>query len=193
MRFRTYLETQQDSLDALFSKPSQRKEIGKKHVSEPFVLKCYRGFGEQSLQRDLLSQGPGWFLLSPKKAMEGILWFTHDLQRSRFDPIEYALSKGRGGYLLTYPLQCTRHYIETQLEPHPDYWNNRDVEPPPELRAKTQVMGGSRYANFWGMIYELPEGWMFTWQVEQHVACRVDLRIAANMLTNIGEEPTGQY
>jgi hypothetical protein len=58
-------------------------------ISEPqqidYTLELYRGFNVQI--NNLEKRGP-YYILSPKKSEQGLIWFTHNLIRA-YDPKEY--------------------------------------------------------------------------------------------------------
>jgi hypothetical protein len=183
--FKTFIEN--PVLDDLFNaKAPPRKELQRQTKAEPVTVLCYRGFPERGFQRDLIASTGDSYTLSPHNAMEGILWFTNNLQRGgMIDPVEYASSHAHGGYLLTYPLHATKHYIDVQYEPHPDYWNPSDSQPPPEFTCKIDSTDKCRFRQLYGSIYELPEGWFFTWQIEKHIGTSNNVEIKTHMLQRI--------
>jgi hypothetical protein len=175
MNFKQFLES---SLDDLFNKDMPERKILSGTKSEPSIIECYRGF--KANLSGLEKEGDN-FILSPKKSQEGFIWFTHELQSNWLvepNPKEYAAGHARGGYLLTYPLQCIRHYylIEGPYGPR--------EECPEEIKNKVTKTGKSRFGNF-GACYELPEGWFFTWQTEKHIGCDKKIKISPKMLTPV--------
>ena len=177
-------ESAQRELDALMRSP--RKQVIKKiRKVESVTVNCYRGFPYRSLERDLVDEDQEHITLSPQRAQEGILWFTNDLQRQGLElsvgPKMYAENLvGDGGFLLTYPLKCTKHYNEV-------HYGQGEIanESPEELVEKITHTGEGQLRSLGNAVYELPAGWMFTWQVEKHMGCQTNLTINRNMLTEI--------
>jgi hypothetical protein len=161
----------------LFDKAKSRKVVSERVVKEPYEITCWRGFDERSFLRDARREG-GRLLLGGDRAMEGMLWFTHSLQpRWMFDPMEYAMSRaGEGGYLLTYPLKCSRSFRRTVYDDGSDYQESPESVNATELNRRA-VLGGS--------LYELPEGWYFTWQTEKHIGFKGELEIDESMLRRV--------
>lgn len=161
---------------AELSKPA-RKEISRNFIKEPHVIMCWRGFDLRSFERDVVREVE-YMLISGSKAKEGMLWFTHSVQPvSHFSPKEYALSHARGdGYLLTYPLRCFRSYDLVKYD---------DGSELREVRAKVNSMELNSKAIIDDRLYELPEGWYFTWQVEKHIGFKGSLKIKEEMLKRV--------
>ncbi len=166
-------------LQQMMASRNKRQVVSQKEISEPIVITCWRGFDERSLTRDTVSITQNGRVLSGNKAMEGILWFTHDKQRSNFDPKEYALHHAED-YLLTYPLQATKHYQATQ-------YSDGTVENsiPERFANEIQSSSESQITAMDGVVYELPKGWSFTWQVQKHIGCRIPIKITNDMLQNV--------
>jgi len=177
-------ESAQRELDALLRMP--RKQVIKTvRRIESVVVNCYRGFPYRSLERDLIDEDQDYITLSPREMQEGIIWFTNSLQHRGLElsvsPQEYAESYvGDGGFLLTYPLKCTKHYNELHYGK-----GETSNEAPKELVEKITHTGQGRLRNMGNAVYELPEGWMFTWQIEKHIGCQTDLTFRRDMLTEI--------
>jgi hypothetical protein len=151
-----------------------RKLVSTQRKSEPYVITCWRGFDKRSLERDTVEQGNGYRVLHGKSAMESILWFTHSLQGS-IEPEQYARSHAED-YLITYPLQAVKHYDLVT-------YDNGKTEM--KVPAEMQGMDGSQKSRFMPTIdkvYEVPEGWFFTWQVQKHLGCSVPLKIMDSMI-----------
>lgn len=177
-------ESAQKELDALMRMP-QKKEIRRQRKSDPVTVNCYRGFPYRSLERDLVDRDADYIVISPEQAQEGILWFTNDLQKQGLElsvsPKEYAESYvGDGGFLLTYPLEATKHYDEI-------YYGNGETstEAPDDLLEGIPRTGEGPLRHAYGGVYELPDGWKFTWQVEKHIGCEIPLRVDRSMLQQI--------
>lgn len=133
----------------------------------PYTLTLYRGF---NVDLDALEREGEYLVLSPKRSEQGLIWFTHNFIRG-YDPIEYV--KGRGEYILTYPLKCKRHIQVI----HYDDGSTVDMIPQ-ETMDKTNP-----YENCpFHMGIELPKGWVFSYKMEKFVGCSNKLRITRDML-----------
>lgn len=155
-----------------------RKVVSERVVREPYTITCWRGFNARSYERDVAERG-GRLFMSSERAMEGILWFTHSLQSpSAFHsggPEEEALSyasKYEEGYMLTYPLKCTRAYRSVRYE---------------DGRTSDEHVDGlgSGWTRMWDKSYLLPSGWSLTWQNEMFMSFRGALEIDASMLRRV--------
>jgi len=141
-------------------------------ISEPqqidYTLELYRGFNVQI--NNLEKRGP-YYILSPKKSEQGLIWFTHNLIRA-YDPKEYV--QGRGSHLLTYPLQCVRHLQNVK-------WSDGTVSTkvPEEIKELTIPTDNCQYH----MGIELPLGWVFSYKHEKFVGCSIEIKITPDMLT----------
>jgi len=182
-------ETMDQAKQDVMSLP-QKQEKKRKPKSVPVTIMCWRGFGEDVLDRDLLSKNSTSLVLSPYQSQEHLIWFTNSLQQAGLElsesPIDYAkhyaTKDHQIGYLLSYPLTATKHYDEVE-------YNNgtKGVEPPKELLEKARQLQTeeSQYRIYHSAVYELPKGWVFTWQNEKHIGCKVDLKINKNMLQKV--------
>lgn len=154
------------------------KVISERIVKETYVITCWRGFNQYSYDRDV-STRDGRLFISSEKAMEGILWFSHSLQsNSSFStggPKEHALSYAKQydeGYLLTYPLRCTRSYKLMQ---------NEDGS-----SSEEQAEGlGPEWTKIFGRSYLLPNGWSLTWQSQMFMSFRGVLEIDGSMIRKV--------
>lgn len=135
----------------------------------PYRLDLYRGF---DASMDEIDRRDGKLVLSPHKSEQGLIWFTHKLING-YDAIEYV--KGRGKYLLTYPLDCVRH-IERKIY---DDGSHHDATPQ-EIQDMTDPTSNSRFY----MGVELPEGWVFSYKMEKFVGCSIELLVSPNMITS---------
>jgi len=133
-----------------------------------YIIELYRGF---DVDLSKLKRQDGYLILSPAKSEQGLIWFTHNLIRG-YDPIDYV--KGRGAYLLTYPLHCVRHFQEI-------HWSDgtTSTRVPDEILELTEPTENCRYH----MGIELPHGWVFSYKTEKFIGCSVELKITPDMLT----------
>lgn len=157
----------------------QRKVVSDKIVEEPHVITCWRGFDMRSFERDAEEVG-GKLYLKGERAMEGMLWFTYDIQPvHHYDPRTYALEHAHeDGYLLTYPLKCKRSYRSIR---HDDGFELR--EPPESTKTNTTELDNRTVLD--GRLYELPPGWFFTWQVEKNLGFKGRLEVDWSMMERI--------
>lgn len=155
-----------------------KKVMSEEFVREPYVITCWRGFDMRSFERDV-EEHDGRMFIKGERAMEGMLWFTHSLQPPHDNPMEYALGHAReDGYLLAYPLKCTRSYRKITYED-----GSSSTEAPDERVNHTEL---NSKGFFWGKLYELPPGWFFTWQVQKHIGFKGALEIENKMLRRVG-------
>lgn len=165
------LSTIREGLDfeELFGSDSPKPKIV--HLGEPqsreYVLELFRGF---DVDPKALERRGGRLVLSPKKSEQGLIWFTHKLING-YDPIEYV--RGRGNYLLTYPLECIRHFQKV-------HWSDDSTSTkiPDRILDLTEPTQNCRYY----MGIELPEGWVFSYKYEKFIGCSIELEITENML-----------
>lgn len=150
---------------------SRRKKIKEQRVSEPYELVLYRGL------RIDPNNIPAQMTLDPSKSDQGLLWFTHSFIRA-YNPIEYA--KNHGDVLLTYPLQCKRHYI---LATYDD--GSQDKEIDEEMISKAISYENSRFLASWPYCYELPNGWVFSYKMEKFIGCAIPLTVTREMLSPV--------
>jgi len=179
MQFKLWLENSHEvnvrvnnALDRMFgsfgSDESRPKivSVGKPR-QVPYVLELYRGF---DVNVDKLQRRGQYFVLSPKRSEQGLIWFTHNLIRG-YDPKEYV--RGRGSHLLVYPLNCTRHLQD-------EVWSDEhtSAKTPDDILDRTKSTENCRYH----MGVELPEGWIFSYKHEKFVGCSVEIEITSDML-----------
>jgi hypothetical protein len=171
----------QDALEYYFSfkKDRNRKLVSEEGKTEPYTIMCWRGCDKRSLERDTVEIGKGYRVLSGKDAMEGILWFTHSLQRKDLGGKEYS-DRYAKDYLITYPLEAACLYTLRT-------YDNGETEEvvPPEILEQFKLSNRSNYFLSSGRAYQVPEGWFFTWQNEKHLACSKPLKIYDNMIKAI--------
>lgn len=136
-------------------------------ASKPVTLTLYRGF---NANLESLQQSGGSYVLSPSRSEQGVLWFTHNLING-YNPVEYV--KGRGNYLLTYPLRCKYHY---QTYHYKD--GSTGEQTPEEITKQTETASNCRFYRG----YELPQGWFFSYKVEKFIICDHDLIVSSHML-----------
>jgi hypothetical protein len=156
--------------DDLFGPDKERPTIVS--TSEPqqakYTLELYRGF---DVDVDQLERRGKYYILSPKRSEQGLIWFTHKLIQG-YNPIEYV--QGRGSHILTYPLQCIRHFQTIK-------WSDGSTSTsiPQEILDATEPTQNGRYH----MGIELPPGWVFSYKYEKFIGCSVELQITPDMLT----------
>tara|TARA_R110000751_G_scaffold132023_3_gene234443 strand:- start:231 stop:737 length:507 start_codon:yes stop_codon:yes gene_type:complete len=144
--------------------------------SKTVTLMLYRGFnldfGGVKRENDKIK-------LSPTKSEQGMMWFSHSLVRLNTPYKEYALShasKWDNGYLLTYPLKCTKHY---QTKVYSDGTTYDAI--PDEILDMTNPTEDCNLH----MGIELPNGWVFSYKHEKFIGCTKYLYVDSDMLTKI--------
>lgn len=130
-------------------------------------ITLYRGF---DVDLNKLKREGNLYILSPEKSEQGVLWFTHSLMTSP-NPIEYV--KGRGKYILTYPLKVQKHFQKIYLD-------NGDISErvPEEILDKSEPTENS---SFWGGI-ELPPGFYFSYKTQKFIICDHPIAINPKMI-----------
>jgi len=140
-------------------------------TSEPqrsrYTMELYRGF---DVSIDKLEKRDGFLILSPAKSEQGLIWFTHKFIAVH-NPIEYV--SGRGSHMLTYPLECIRHYQTIEWDD-----GSTSTRIPEEILDQTEPISNCRFH----MGIELPEGWVFSYKTEKFIGCSINLKITSNML-----------
>jgi len=149
-----------DTLDSMFNTPSRQVVRKDPPQQEPVTLTLYHGSKWEELSDGLV--------LDPNKSEQGALWFSR-----RPDD-----AKWRGPWLVTYPLQATKHVERIHYDDGSTY---DDV--PEQIHAACEPTENCR---FYGGI-ELPEGWFFSYKVEKHIICTVPLKISPDMLQRVEE------
>jgi len=168
----------QEYLDDLLNlrRISQRKEVSRKPTEENITVTCWRGTSKEDFKASMVSQTANEFVINSAQSMEGIFWFTHQLQRGLISsPEEYAQSYNKG-VLITYPLPVKKVY---DLVTYSDGTIHKDLpqgHQPMDTTGKNQVLAMN------GVIYHLPQNWFFTWQVEKFIGFEGDLRINRSMV-----------
>lgn len=165
-------EKELDFLKELMRDKNNRQEISKKPISEYFTLNCYSGLPDHRLHNMIVTSD-----------FQGMIWFTHDLQRGWAYDVEpknyakhHATLRSERGYVLTYPLKCNRSYIEIK-------YNDGTIHK--ELPPEKPEMGEGPITAINGSIYELPTGWVFTHQIQKHIGHQGNLTVRPDMLEEI--------
>lgn len=154
------------------------KPVKRVRKSEPFTFELYRGF---DANLDYLELEGDKLVLSPKQSEQGMLWFTHMfINQNHHRAKDYV--KGRGKWLLTYPLQATKHYDEVTYED-----GSVERATPQDIYNKAEPTENSRYYCTGGMegsyCLELPPGWYFTYKMEKFIGTTNKLAVPRHMIT----------
>ena len=141
---------------------SKKKYIISKDApsSKEIIVNVYRGFDANLGE---LKRENNNYILSPKKSEQGVIWFSRNLN----------VAKGRGEYILEYPLRLKKHFQTVRFN---DGSNYEDI--PEEIIEQTHPTENCRF--FAGM--ELPEGWFFSYKTEKHIVCSIPLLIKPEMI-----------
>jgi hypothetical protein len=134
---------------------------------EDYILQLYRGF---DVNVEHLKKRGKYFILSPTKSEQGLIWFTHNLIRI-YDPLEYV--RGRGSHILVYPRDCIRHFQNVLWDD-----GSTTTKIPDNILKLTEPTQNCRYH----MGIELPPGWVFSYKHEKFVGCSTELEITPDML-----------
>ena len=169
-----FKDIKEDNLWDDFFKDIKHSQVVKKDTSKvsDYVLELYRGF---NLNLDELKKEGNYYILSPKKSEQGLIWFTHKFI-VHYNPIEYAA--GHGNYFLTYPLHCKKH---TQTITWSD--GHTTEQTPEEFQKKEVPTSNCRF--YYGI--ELPEGWVFSYKMEKFIGCSQEIRITKDMIRKSSE------
>jgi len=124
------------------------------------ALVLYRGF---DADLNNIKKSGNDYVLSPRKSEQGFLWFTQYRN----------IAKGRGKYILEYPLEVKKHIQKVY------YSNGSESDATPqEILEKNNPTENCR---FYGSV-ELPEGWFFSYKTEKHIICAVDIVVSRDMI-----------
>jgi len=146
--------------------------ISSERKTEPFTFELYRGF---DANLDNLEKSGNSYILSPKKSEQGMLWFTHDYI-SGYDAKEYVA--GRGEWLLTYPLNVTKHYDIVTYED-----GSKENIAPDEINNQSDSLSNNRFRCMGNYCLELPEGWYWTYKTEKFIGTTNKIQVSKNMLS----------
>ena len=169
--FKKYLQENNlwdDKLDAMFGNLRNSTIVSKDAPKTTnFTLTLYRGFDGNW---DEIRQEGNFYILSPKKSEQGLIWFTHPYINA-YNPVQYAA--GHGEWFLTYPLQCRKH-IQTV------HWSDGSThnDIPQEIQALTKPTENCKYY----MGIELPDGWVFSYKMEKFVGSTIEIKITKDMI-----------
>jgi len=134
---------------------------------EKYTITLYRGFDADLNNLEKIGDS---YILSPEKCEQGVLWFTHSLM-SDPDPLEYV--KGRGKYILTFPIEVERHYKEI-------IWENGKVSRtiPEEIIELANPYENSKYH----MGIELPDGFFFSYKTQKFIISEIPIVVRKEMI-----------
>ena len=108
-----------------------------------------------------------------------MLWFTHKFIEV-YDPIEYA--KEHGDWVLTYPLEATKHYDEVEYED-----GSIESKAPEEIIEKADPFRNNRFSCRMGyneFCIELPEGWYWAYKMEKFIVTTNTVSFSPDMVSN---------
>ena len=131
------------------------------------IITLYRGF-DADLEN--VEKIDGNYILRPEKCEQGVLWFTHSLM-GNIHPIEYV--KGRGKYILTYPIKVKKHYHEVFFDN-----GSKSSSIPDEIIDLSDPFNNSKY---W-MGIELPDGFYFSYKTEKFIISEIPIVINTEMI-----------
>lgn len=175
MKFKKYFENNFDDFfpdkEEILNRLKKRgKEVERKGFIEPLTIICYRGFDADLESIKTIGDK---LVLSPKKSEQGMLWFTHKFI-NHYNPMEYI--KGRGEWLLTYPLKAKKIYDLVTYED-----GSTDQKKPQNIDSNTTE--NNRHLCFWDMCIELPENWFFSYKTEKFIVTNNQIYVDKNMIT----------
>ena len=172
---------QDDLFDDMFAdvkaKIKKRGSVVKsQRKTEPYTFDLYHG---SKADLNSLEKEGNNFILSPEKSEQGLLWFTH-IFINAFDPIEYA--KAHGDWVLTYPLEATKHYDEVEYED-----GSIESKAPEEIIEKADPFRNNRFSCRMGyneFCIELPEGWYWAYKMEKFIVTTNTVSFSPDMVSN---------
>ena len=182
MRFKSYILSEGlfgDDLD--FEKYKKRKEVSRVSKTDNITIKCWRGTSKENFDKQVVDKGLNYFVLDGSNSYEKGLWFTHELQRSIIDPEEYATNHAKD-FLIEYPLSVKKHY---DIVTYDDGKISNEAPKDSDQIIETEL---SNKLYQYNAVYELPDGWFFTWQLQKHLLCTKPLMIQSNMIKEIKRE-----
>jgi len=144
------------------------KEVQRKRITQPDVLVVYHGFNVDPASID--------YTFDPSKSEQGLLWFTHKYVRGH-DYRDYA--KGKGGYVLQYPLQIQRH---TDIVTYEN--GSQENKIPEDLFNQIDSTSNGRFMGDFDNVMELPQGWFFTYKYEKFIGTNQVLKVKPEQITS---------
>jgi len=172
-----YKQAQNEWLDEFKEEERIKREsrgsiVNVERKTELYTFDLYRGFDVKL--EELERQGDS-YVLSPKKSEQGMLWFTHKFI-TYYDPLEYARS--HGDLLLTYPLQCRKHWEKITYE-------NGETEQrsPEDIKSQENPLENSGFRCFFEYCLELPDGWYWTYKAEKFIGTSNEIVVSPNMIS----------
>ena len=184
MRFKSYILSEGLFGDDFeIEKFKNRKEVSRVSKTDNITIKCWRGTSKENFNNQVIDKGSNYFVLDGSKSYEKGLWFTHELQRGYVDDPEQFATNYAKDFLIEYPLSVKKHYdIVT--------YNDGKIsnEAPKDSENKIIQTELSDKIRQYGAVYELPDGWFFTWQIQKHLLCTKPLMIQSNMIKEIKRE-----
>jgi hypothetical protein len=160
MHFKKFLEN--DLLDDLFTNFKHQPVVRRQEKIEFFTLPLYRGFNGNL--NNLHTEGD-YYIFSPGKSEQGMLWFTHPYIR-HYDAVEYA--KNHGKYYFEYPLLAKKHI---EVEHHEDGSTSNGI--PKYFSKMANPTENSRFH----MGIELPKGFVFSYKTEKFIGCTIKIKV----------------
>lgn len=163
MKFRKFIES---GLDDLFDF-TPKKVIKKEEQVKQITIPLYRGF---SGNLSNIKMEGDYYILSPEKAEQGMLWFTHPYI-NYYNPIEYA--KNHGDWFMSHKLSVKKHI---EIEHHEDGSTYEGI--PQYFRQLAKPTENNKY--YAGI--ELPDGWVFSYKTEKFIGCTIKIKIHKDMV-----------
>jgi len=136
--------------------PPKTKEI---------ILDLYRGFDADI---DKLKKSGSKNILSPDKSEQQAIWFSQWLRDA----------KGRGQWILKYPLKAKKHYIRT----HYDDGSYIDRTPEEIEKQENPLENSSIHGGV-----ELPNGWLWSYKNEKYIISVKPILVSNDMIKRDSE------
>ena len=165
-------------LEELFQAETSEKQediLDKRFVTETYTLPLYRGF---NADLSTLKKENGFYVLSPNKSEQGMMWFTHPFIRG-YDPVDYA--KAHGSLFLTYPLKVKKHYELITYET-----GRQEKRLPEKILNLVDETKNQPFMCFYNeFCLELPAGWFFTYKNEKFIGTINHILVDPKMIEKI--------
>tara|TARA_R110000824_G_scaffold33443_3_gene107176 strand:+ start:734 stop:1249 length:516 start_codon:yes stop_codon:yes gene_type:complete len=121
------------------------------------TLTLYRGL---DADMDSLEKRGDGYILSPHKSEQGAIWFSQYLD----------VARGRGEWIIKYPLKATKHY-ERRHKEDGDYYDVAPETGDDNPLENSKIYGG----------VELPEGWLWSYKTEKHIIATKPIVLTSDM------------
>lgn len=128
-------------------------------TAENIIIILYRGM---DIDFDRVNLIDNKLRLSPSKSEQQSIWFSRYIEDA----------KGRGYYILEYPLNAIKHFERVHYE------DGQVIgRIPSAIKEKQNELKDCQYHA--GI--ELPDGWLWSYKTEKYIVCKTDLIVDRDM------------